>query len=62
MRIDCLCALVKCMLVIRQKKLGCNQLGNCLVCVSFAVENGMGGRAKAKKFGFFENKHMHTAS
>ena len=62
MRIDCLCALVKCMLVIRQKKLGCNQLGNCLVCVSFAVENETGGRAKAKKFGFFENKHMHTAS
>ena len=50
------------MLVMRQKKLGCYQLVNCLVCVSFAVENGTDGQAKAKKFGFFENKHMHTAS
>ena len=33
--------------------LGCNQLYNCLVHVSFATKNEAGGRVEAKKVGFF---------
>ena len=42
--------------------LGCNQLYNCLVHVSFATKNEAGGRVEAKKVGFFLKIYMHTAN